>query len=46
MEKTMLELTALQRGKPVQLDKRLVAMSQGNGVVKASGIQATTNSLS
>lgn len=46
MEKTMLELTALQRGRPVKLDERLAAMSSGNGVVKASGIQATTNSLS
>ena len=46
MEKTMLELTALQRRRPVKLDERLAAMSSGNGVVKASGIQATTNSLS
>ncbi len=46
MEKIMLELTALQRGKPVKLDPRLAAISQGNGVIKASGIQATTSFLS
>ena len=46
MEKTMLEITEKHRGKPCKIDARLAAMAKGNGVVKASGIQATTNSLS
>lgn len=48
MVKTMLELTAKQRGHEVKLDEKLAAMSQAtsNGVIKASGIQATTASLS
>ena len=48
MVKTMLELTAKQRGHEVKLDEKLAAMSQAtsNGVIKASGVQATTASLS
>lgn len=48
MVKTMLELTAKQRGHPVKLDAKLAARSEvgSNGVIKASGIQATSASLS
>lgn len=39
---TMVELTALQRGHPVKRDEKL----GGNGVVKASGVEATSAILS
>lgn len=42
MLKTMVELTAEQRGHPVTVDTKL----GGNGVVKASGVDATTSALS
>lgn len=42
MLKTMVELTAEQRGHAVPVDAKL----GGNGVVKASGVDATPSALS
>jgi lysophosphatidate acyltransferase len=41
---TMAELTAKQRGKPVHIDPKLGLSKVG--VVKASGVEATTSALS
>lgn len=42
MLKTMVDLTAQQRGRPVEVD----AKHGVDGVVKASGVEATTSSMS